>query len=148
MNISISEKYNGVVWTLGYYNIRDKWPGHDSYTFNSFCFSLNFEMTWYLHVLHLWCRSKTKSVDKRYIYYLVLNRINCIVELFFIMFIIIRGMTTSWIPFITLVIFHFFVRLFSWQYFTPSQFSTGLLYWWEFMLLHTFINLHFLLTFY
>ena len=36
----------------------------------------------------------------------------------------------------------FFGSLFSWQDFTPSQFSTGLFRWWEFMLLHAFNNLH------
>ena len=40
-------------------------------------------------------------------------------------FIIIRGMTTSWTPSITLCYINFFGRLYSRQNFTSSKFSLG-----------------------
>ena len=46
-----------------------------------------------------------------------------------------------------LLLVPFFGRLFSWQYFTPSQLSTGLVRWLAFKILHAFINLRVCLNF-
>ena len=54
----------------------------------------------------------------------------------------IRGMTTSWKPFITICYRPFIRTLFSWRYFTPSQFTMGVFCWWFFMLLHVCIKIH------
>ena len=73
---------------------------------------------------------------------LYLKRNNCIVKSFYRLFIIVRGMTIPWSPIITFFKVPIFGRLFSWQYFISSQFSTGFSRCWAFMLLYVFNNLH------
>ena len=57
-------------------------------------------------------------------------------------FIIVRGMTMSWSLLRTLFIVPSFGRLFSWLYFTLSQFSTCLFHWRVLILLHPFIKIY------
>ena len=50
--------------TIRFYNFREKWLGHDTLNFYSFCFIFHLEVAWSLHIFHLWQRGKTTSFKK------------------------------------------------------------------------------------
>ena len=67
---------------------------------------------------------------------------NCIVKTFYRVFITEKGNCHVMNHLTNIFLVPFFGRLFICQYFTMYQLSTGLFYWWKFMLLHVFIQLH------
>ena len=81
MYISIAERDGIVVWNFGSLFSDRNWLCHDPLKFYSFCFSFHLEVTWSLHVFHLFFRGKQRQPRKPLLYYLVFKE-NCFVKIF------------------------------------------------------------------
>ena len=102
------------------------------------------EVTCSIHVFYLLYPGKRRQSRKHLIYYMVFKEKQLRFEkYFYCIFIIAKGTENIINTFNNSFLYYLFSDFnFIWQYFTPSQFSIGLLHWWAFMLLHAFIKTH------
>ena len=130
--------------TVWFYVFGEKLLCHDARTF----FCLRYGSDVLSSCIPFMVDRKWPQSRKYLLYYVEINKNNCIVKNLFIVFLLSLG---GWPHHESLkqlfAVVLFLWSLFSWQYFTMSQFSTGLFYCWEFILLHVVNDLYLCLTF-